>query len=131
MPMFYISSAAALLVSGLAGFFYVISGAGFAPSLLCVAAVILLLAGLLPEKSYARLGCKLSSLGAGASMLAVLYGVSQVVRPALTQQGQMFLLVVPGIFLAVLSLHLMAARNRWTEIASAGLMSDLKKVSTK
>ena len=129
--MLYISSAAALLVSGLAAFFYGISGEGFAPSLLCVAEVILLLAGLLLKTSDAKRGCKLSSLGAGASIFAVLYGVSQVVRPALTQQGQMFLLVIPGMFLAVLLLHLMEVRNRWTEIPTAGLMSDLKKASTK
>jgi len=129
--MFYLSSAAALLVSGLTALFYAVSGGGATLTLACVAAIFLLLSGLALMNSDAKLGCKLSLWGAGASIVAVLYGVSQVLRPALTQPGQIFLLYVPGIFLVVLSLHLMAVRSRWTEIVSQELMSALKNASTK
>ena len=63
-------------------------------------------------------------------IVAVSFGVSQVLRPALTQSGQMFLFIpVPGIFLIVFLLHLASVRGRWNELVADDLMKALKSAS--
>ena len=127
--MFYLSSVGALFVSALATLFYVAAGAGFVLDLLGACSVGLLLSGVLLNVSNAKLGCKLSALGAGVSAIVVLFGIAEVVRPSLEQPGQKFLLLVPGIFLLVLVLHLASVRSRWGEIESEALMNALKSAS--